>query len=109
MSVDLLRRADVQQLSLLHDTEAQSRVPPRIFHGWYVFSAATVRSVGWNVTPAKTDVNPWHAEVILSSSVDEEDAFIEHCEKIAASASWKVRPMSRSDEEFLEQAADSLD
>ncbi len=92
MSVDLLLQADTQQLSRVHDAEAILRNPPRTFHGWYVFIAAIVRSVGWEVTPDPTGDNPWHAEVSLSGSMDEEDAFIQDCEKVAANASWQARP-----------------
>ena len=101
-SVDLLDRADHHRLASLHDHEGAVRVPPRTFHGWYVFSADAVRSVGWDAWPDPTLENPWHAEVRKGQIGDADDANRQNCEKVAALSLWRDRPMSREDEEFLD-------
>lgn len=110
MSVDRLENADVHALRRLHDAEGMERRPtPRTFHGWYVFSAGAVRNAGWDVRPDPTTNNPWHSQVHLSDSSDEEDAFIESCQKIASQSWWKDPPMSQDTEDFLEQVTEPLD
>jgi hypothetical protein len=108
MSVDRLGEADIQGLAGLHDLEGQGRNPPKNFHGWYVFLANIVRSVGWQVKPQGTKDNEWHAEVSLPSGMDDKDAFKQHCQRLATNSNWKPRPMNPSDEEFLDRIADKL-
>ncbi len=108
MSVDRLQDVDVYVLRCVHDAEALARTPPRTFHGWYVFTAATVRSAGWEVYPDPTNRNPWHSQVHLPDSMEEEDDFLQSCNKIASQSHWLVRPMSQADEEFLADVSDHL-
>ena len=109
MSVDRLDSADIQCVTRLHIQEGEGRNPPRTFHGWYVFTVGIVLSVGWVVKPEKTPSNPWHAEVVCNLSVDEADAHLQHCGKIASLARWKDRPMGRGDEEFFDRLLDNLE
>ena len=109
MSVDRLSDSDRQVLRLVHDEEASRRNPPRTFHGWYVFRADSVRSVGWDISPDPTPKNPWHSEVVRPESLEDEDEFLQNCSKIASQSRWVDRPMSQEIEEFLEQASDMLD
>ena len=108
MSVDRLLLANIQRLTSLHDAEANRRVPPRTFHGWYVFKAEIVRVAAGDIKADPTPENPWHAEAIRPDPVEGKDALTQFFGKIAASASWQARPMSTSDEEFLEQTVDGL-
>ena len=108
MSVDRFQSADIFTLCDLHDAEAVNRSPPRTFHGWYIFTAGAVRTAGWDVNPDPTTTNPWHSQVHLPDSLDEEDAFVENCQKIASQSRWRDRPMSRDTEDFLEQATEPL-
>ena len=108
MSVDRMETADLQRLTLLHDEEGAGRVPARSFHGWYEFTAAVIRSVGWEAVPKRTAVNPWHAEVLWAAGDEDKDVFRERCLKLAADAVWRPRPMSSSDEEFLDQVSERL-
>lgn len=109
MSVDRLESADIQILCGVHDAEAVERKPPRSFHGWYVFTAASVRTAGWEANPDPTCANPWHAEVCLPNLVEQEDNLLQNCNRIASQASWHERPLSSADEDFLARAADSID
>ena len=108
MSVDRMDTADLQRLTLLHDEEGAGRVPARSFHGWYEFTAAVIRSVGWDAVPKRTAKNPWHAEVIWAAGDEDKDMLKERCLKVAADAVWRSRPMSSSDEEFLDQVSERL-
>ena len=108
MSVDRLSWADIHRLNVLHAEEGSRRQPPRTFQGWYEFRANKVRSVGWEVSPDETDENPWHAKIVPLDSMDEADAFTQQCEKIAAAASWRPRPMLPAIEEFLEEVSEGF-
>ena len=108
MSIDLLQCAEVYRLTCVHDVEGQQREPTRDFRGWYVFAAGAVRTVGWTVQPYATCNNPWHAEVNIAGDDEQSDEFLQRCQKMALSAQWRPRPLLEADEEFLEQAADSL-
>ena len=108
MSIDLLQFAEVYRLTCVHDVEGQQREPTRDFRGWYVFAAGAVRTVGWTVQPYATCNNPWHAEVNIAGDDEQSDEFLQRCQKMALSAQWRPRPLLEADEEFLEQAADSL-
>ena len=108
MSVDRLESADIQVLCTVHDAEAVVRKPPRIFHGWYVFTVASVRATGWDVQPDPTCVNPWHAEVCLPDLLEQEDDLLQNCNRIASQASWRARPLSLGDEEFLSDVGGQL-
>ena len=107
MSVDRLGNADVQYLARLHRNEGQNRKPEQLFRGWYVFSAATARSVGWEILPAPTVDNVWHAEIWPGES-EGPDAFKQHCLTIAANAVWRERPLMHADEEFLASVSEDL-
>ena len=108
MSVDRLESADIQTLCNLHVAEAVTRKPPQSFHGWYVFVAGLVRSTGWDVNSDPTGANPWHAEVCLPDLIEQGDEFLQSCSKVASQASWRARPLSQEDEEFLARATDGL-
>ena len=108
MSVDRLQDVDVYFLCNLHDAEATRRRPPRTFHGWYVFTAKIVRSAGWDVNPDPTKENPWHSQICQMDETEEEDDFVQNCQKIASNSWWKDRPMSRDTEDFLEQVTEPL-
>ena len=89
MSVDRLSDDNDQTLCRLHDEEALSR--KQRFHGWYVFKAVAVRSVGWGVAPCPTRANQWHAEVSRPDP-EQDDVLTQNCSKIASQASWRDRP-----------------
>ena len=108
MSVDRLQHADTYVLRCVHDAEALNRTPPRTFHGWYVFTAASVRSAGWEVYADQTTRNPWHSQIHLPGSLDDDD-LLQSCNKIASQSQWHVRPMSQADEEFLADVSGRLD
>ena len=107
MSVDRLDSADVQTLCSVHDAEGMGRVPPKMFYGWYVFSAALVRSADWCVYPEPTCTNSGHAEVCRPNDHDE-DNVLQKCTEIASQTIWQARLMSQEAEEFLARASDSL-
>ena len=89
MSVDRLSDDNDQTLCRLHDAEALSRT--QRFHGWYVFKAVAVRSVGWGVAPCPTSANQWHAEVSCPDP-EQDDVLTQNCSKVASQASWRDRP-----------------
>lgn len=90
MSVDRLSDDNVQTLCRLHDAEARRRNNQR-FHGWYVFMAVAIRSVGWGVAPCPTPTNQWHAEV-SRPDLEQDDVVLQNCNKIASQARWQDRP-----------------
>lgn len=117
MSVDRLESADSWSLCNLHDLEGSRRTPPRDFYGWYVFTAALVRSVEWCVVSEPTPENPWHAEVHRQlGTTEQEDHFLQDCNKVASQARWSARligpesarPIKADDEEFLENVSRRL-
>ena len=109
MSVDRLQWADERELSQIHDEEAAKRSPPRDFHGWYVFTAGIVWSAGWDVRPDPTTTNACHAQIHLGGlALEDEDAFLTSCQKVASLSRWKDRPLSRETETFLQDVTDQL-
>ena len=88
MSVDRLDDADRQYLTQIHADAGQRRSPNRAFHGWFAFSTASVRSVGWNAQSDPTPDNPWHAEVDYGS-LEDADAHRQRCVDLASQAWWE--------------------
>lgn len=66
ISVDRLDHAALEVMANLSELRAQSRRPPRSFHGWAVLTVNAARSGGRTVAATPMSENPYHADIRLN-------------------------------------------
>lgn len=77
----------------------------RNFYGWAQLTAKQVRDRKCCVKGSRTCSNPFHADIVLPSSVSGDiDAEIEKAKELASASKWRVRPDKTLDE-MLEESA----
>jgi hypothetical protein len=92
LSVDRLSFDGLPELAALHADERA----PRKFHGWATVRCADALDMDREVVPAETAANRWHAEIILPSLPEGEEAQDvaqkEHSVHLARRAGWRPWP-----------------
>lgn len=93
ISVDRLSRAPTQVAIASGERIAAERQPPRSFYGWAVVTVEAVRSVGCEAIDSPLPDNPYHADILLPESVEEDrDAQGQYAAALAGLSEWRPRP-----------------
>ena len=91
LSVDRVTLADEAALATVHDDARQGQN----FHGWATVTRAAACDMARTVVPDKLPNNPWHANIVLPSLPEGEEAQDEeqkaHSVNLAKRASWRAR------------------
>lgn len=93
ISVDRLNVAPLTKALDIARSVAAHR--PGSFHGWAVVTAALAASSGRRVLATPQHDNPFHADIVLPDSAQEErDDQVQHARELADASRWRPVPHS---------------
>ena len=95
ISVDRLTRAPLPDVAANARRVGEQRDPPRNFYGWAVVRVSQVRNAGCEVEDSPLPGNPYHADIVLPDSIeDNRDEQELYAVMLAGMARWRPCPLA---------------
>ena len=94
ISVDRMDHVSRDILAELSKERGQNREPPKSFYGWAIMKVSEAASNGRTVQATPDGINPYHADIFLNLSDDNErrDMQRQHANELAALSEWQDAP-----------------